>query len=168
MIDELLVASFDDPNAAASAAGKLVARGVVGVRVTSPVPYPAVRVPHPPRSLASLGWLSLGGALGTFIGGLVMVVYTSLAQPLSVGGMPVLSWPAFAVVLFEVTLLGAGVATFVSAVVLGAQTRRRLPARAREATAAGLLSIIVPVARLSPAEIAEIRASLTGAREVSP
>ena len=41
-----------------------------------------------------------------------------------VGGKPILAWTAFGVIMFELTMLFAGVANFLALVLLSAATRR--------------------------------------------
>lgn len=54
-----------------------------------------------------IGWLSFMGGLAGFFGMLLVQLYVSADYPLNVGGRPILAWPAFFVVDFEIMILGA-------------------------------------------------------------
>ncbi len=163
-----LMALYDDPDAAANAVRKLHARGVADVRLTSPAAYPVVEETGHPLGLQQLGWLALGGGLLGLATAIALVTYGSLAEPLVVGGKPVLAWPAFSVVMFELTMLGAGLTNFVAVIFFSALARRGVAKSARLAAAQGHIAVLVPLAQRSADEVAQIRALLGDALEVSP
>lgn len=72
-------------------------------RVRSPIPLHEAEV-SPVRR-----WVLVGGLTG-FASGWALTVGTALAWPLRVGGKPIVSWPAFFVIVFELTILFAALA----------------------------------------------------------
>ena len=54
-----------------------------------------------------MGWLSLLGGLFGFFGALLVQVLTNWNYPIDVGGRPILAWPAFVVVDYELMILFA-------------------------------------------------------------
>lgn len=54
-----------------------------------------------------IGWMSFLGGLAGFFGMLLVQLYVNADYPLDVGGRPILAWPAFVVVDFEIMILGA-------------------------------------------------------------
>jgi len=54
-----------------------------------------------------IGWMSFIGGLAGFFGMLLIQLYVNADYPLDVGGRPILAWPAFFVVDFEIMVLGA-------------------------------------------------------------
>jgi len=60
----------------------------------------------------------VGGILGGGTAYLLQYWINSIAYPLNIGGRPYHSWPAFIIVTFEMTILFAGIATFVGMLAL--------------------------------------------------
>jgi hypothetical protein len=165
MRDELL-AVFADPEAAADALRALRDDGVTRVRVVSPAPYPVVEQTGHPGPWRALGWIALAAGLTGLCGAMALEVITSRSMDLIVGGKPIVSWTAFGVVMFEMTMLGAGIATFTAVVVLSAITRRRVAQAARDAIASDRIAVVIAVA--DPDRRAAIARHLTRAVEVRP
>ena len=101
---------FSEPAQAAHAIRALRAAGVTDVRAAMPAPFPDV--------LAALGRprsrVGVGVFLGTTVGvlaGYALCAATSAAWPLVTGGKPILSWPAFTVIAFEMAVLIGGLTT---------------------------------------------------------
>jgi hypothetical protein len=69
-----------------------------------------------------IGPITLIGAVGGAVSGFAIQVGPTLDFPLDVGGRPILAWPAFALIGFELTVLGA-----VLAAILGMLILDRLP-----------------------------------------
>ncbi len=102
--DPGILASFADPAAAAKAIGALRKAGHADVRVAMPAPFPeVVAALGKPRS--PIGYVTWPGALVGLLCGVGLTVGTSLAWPLVTGGKPIVSWPPFVIVIFEVTVL---------------------------------------------------------------
>ncbi len=67
---------------------------------------------------------SAGGFVG-LVGIVALVRYTANAWPMNVGNMATLAWWAFLVPIFEMTMLGAIIATVVSLIATNGLLRRR-------------------------------------------
>jgi hypothetical protein len=117
-----LLAEFDEPEPLVEAAQRMRAAGYR--RLDAFAPYPVDDLP------AALGhrrsWvplLALGGGLVGAAAGYLLQYWVMVVQyPISVGGRPLHSWPAFIPVTFETTILGAA-----AAAVLGMLALNRLP-----------------------------------------
>jgi len=107
-----VLAVFSDPSAAAKAVRAAHLSGQRDVRAAMPAPFPEIlEAMEQKRSI--IGAVTLGGAgLGICLG-LWLTIGTSLALPISVGGKPVVSLPAFLVIVFEVTVLVGGASNFI-------------------------------------------------------
>ncbi len=163
-----VVALFDDPDAAAGAVRRLRALGVSGLRVAGPAAYPVVHDARRPGAWRFVGWMALGGALAGLAASIALQVLTSVSVNLMTSGKPIVAWVPFGIVMFELTMLGAGGTCFLSVVLLAVFSRRGLPARALTAAAEGKLAVVVPLSGRSASQLRDIRAALAGASEVSP
>ena len=89
-------------------------------------------LPHPDHDVehlieehtkpSKLKFFTLTGALTGCLTGLVFTSFTVLDWPLITGGKPLLSWPPFIVIAFELTILLGGLCSFI-----GLLTLARLP-----------------------------------------
>lgn len=165
MRDEV-IAMFADPDAAARALAALRGEGVTVARIASPAPYPAVNQTGHPGPWRLLGWIALVGGITGLGCAVALQVVTSRSLDQIVGGKPVLAWTAFGVVMFELTMLFAGVSTLISLVVLAAIARRRVARRARDAVSAERIAVVVPLADDSAELRQRVARSLAGAVEV--
>lgn len=161
-MDEPLIMTFEDPDAAADAVRKLRERGIGEIRMTSPAPYPAVHEAQPQRRSNLQWWLTIGGGLTGLGLAAALQIYAALHQPLIVAGKPILAWQPFAVITFAMTMLGAGLTTFVVMVVMAFFARRHVPKAARRAVGADRLAVVVGVGERSELDIGEIRDLLSG------
>jgi len=159
-----LIAVFADAGAATRALRALEALGVADATVVSP--FPLAHRGHRPGPERFLGWLVFGGGVAGLTTAIALQAGTSLVHPFVVGGKPVLAWPAFGVVMFELTLLFAGVVNFAGLAVLGAHGRRSFPAAARRALASDRLALVVPVDSSVTDREAAVRGALAEALEV--
>ena len=107
-----------------------------------------------------LGKVALLGAITGFATAALLQALTSRALGLVVGGKPILAWPAFGVIIFELTMLFAGVANFVALVVLSAAARRRVAASARAGADSERIVVLVPGERLEGERAAAVRSAL--------
>lgn len=99
-----LLGEFESPEALLSAARKAREAGYRKLDAFTPFPVEGLakilRLPTP--------WISVVGLIGGFAGGgiaLLMQVYVNYDYPLDVGGRPLYALSAFAVVVFELTIL---------------------------------------------------------------
>jgi hypothetical protein len=115
-----LLLEFDDPERLMDAARRLHADGQ---RFRAFTPFPI-------EGLAALAGFHetlvpklafWGGVVGAATG-FGMQVYTSLAYPIDIGGRPLVAWPAFMLIAFELMVLFA-----VLAAILGMLILNRLP-----------------------------------------
>jgi hypothetical protein len=165
---EELIASFADPDSAARALQALHDERVTTARVVSSAPFPAVHETGHPGPWRVLGWIALGGGLTGLSCAMALEVATSRSMDLIVGGKPIVSWTAFGVVMFELTMLFAGIANFAALVILSAFTRRTVSRRARREVTTDRLVVIVPLEGCSKDREAAIRRSLSSAVEIGP
>jgi len=165
---EELVAIFADPDSAARALHALHEEKVTTARVVSSAPFPAVHETGHPGPWRALGWIALVGGLTGLSCAMALEVATSRSMDLIVGGKPIVSWTAFGVVMFELTMLFAGLSNFIALVILSAVTRRTVSKRARGQVTTDRLVVVVPLEGCSQDLEAAIRRSLSGAVEVRP
>jgi hypothetical protein len=165
---EELVALFADPDSAAHALQALQAERVTTARVVSSAPFPAVHQTGRPGPWRTLGWIALVGGLTGLSCAMALEVATSRSMDLIVGGKPIVSWTAFGVVMFELTMLFAGLTNFTALVLLSAFTRRTVSRRARREVTTDRLVVVIPLEGCSADREAAIRRALSGAVEVRP
>jgi hypothetical protein len=165
MAEELVVV-FSDPDAAADALRALAGAGIPGVRVASPAPYPAVHLTGQPGPWRFLGTIALVGGLTGLGLATALQVITSRSLNIIVGGKPVLAWPAFGVVMFELTMLFAGIFNFTALVLLSALARRRISARARAQVGTERIVVVVPATGEGTPADPRLGALLAGGVEV--
>jgi hypothetical protein len=117
-----LIAEFDNPDDLLAAAHRARAEGYRRMDAFTPLPIEglAEAVGFERTSLPLV--VFIGGLCGC-IGGFLLQYFPSVIDyPLNVGGKPFNSWPAFVPVTFELTILGAALAT-----VLGMLAMNGLP-----------------------------------------
>jgi hypothetical protein len=131
--------------------------------VVSAAPFPAVNLTGRPGPWRVLGKVALFGGLTGLACAAALQAVTSVSLGLVVGGKPILAWPAFGVIMFELTMLFAGAANFMALVVLGALARRQLPRAARDLVDSEHLVVVVPGDQLDGARGAAVRQALAGA-----
>jgi hypothetical protein len=163
-----LIALFADPDSAARALQALREEQVSNARIVSAAPFPAVRETGRPGPWRALGRIALFGGLTGLGCAVALEVATSRSMNLIVGGKPIVAWTAFGVVMFELTMLFAGLFNFTALVVLSAFARRGVSRRGRDGVTTDRLVVVVPLAGCSVDREAAIRRSLSGALEVLP
>ena len=109
---------FDGPDAAQRAYTGLKRAGISprDITVVSSEPFEAFEFSHRDHSMILFRVALLGGLVG-FASAIALVVGTEKAWPLVTGGMPIVAWYPNLVIIFEMTMLGAIVATVVSLLV---------------------------------------------------
>ena len=102
-----LMAEFDTPGALIAAAERSREAGYR--KLDAYAPYPIEELVHAlGHHHSKLPLMVLGGGIVGCLAGLGLQVYVNaFAYPLNIGGKPVLSWPAFVPVTFEMTILFA-------------------------------------------------------------
>jgi Protein of unknown function (DUF3341) len=118
-----VLAIFADPSAAARAVRAAHEAGHLDVRAAMPAPFPEV-LEAMAQKRSIIGAVTLCGAVAGMCLGLWLTIGTSLALPITVGGKPVVSLPAFLVIVFEMTVLVGGLSNFVG-MLAGAWLGRR-------------------------------------------
>jgi hypothetical protein len=157
---EPLVTAFSDPDAAERALHRLREAEVMDARVVSAAPFPAVHLTGRPGPWPVLGKVALVGAITGFTTAALLQALTSRSLGLIVGGKPILSWPAFGVIIFELTMLFAGVANFVALVVLCAWVRRKVAASARASADSERIVVVVPRSHIECERAAAVHSAL--------
>jgi hypothetical protein len=166
---EPLVALFDDPDAAARALTALAAAEVRGARVVSAAPFPAVHLTGLPGPWRVLTKVAIIGGLTGLSAAAALQAITSESLGLVVGGKPILAWPAFSVIMFELTMLFAGASNFLALVILSALARRKVARQARAQMDSERIVVVVPADQLEGQRLAVVRTALAGAvAEVRP
>lgn len=121
-----LVAEFDDPTALVEAAHKIKERGYRNFEAYTPYPIKHLdeiipgRNPVPPIVL-------IGGLLGAATAWSMEYYIAAIDYPINVGGRPLYSWPSFIPILFELTVLFAGVFAFFGTLALCGFPRPHFP-----------------------------------------
>ncbi|MEI7844289.1 MAG: quinol:electron acceptor oxidoreductase subunit ActD [Chloroflexota bacterium] len=109
----MLLALFPDLDPAAQAVAKLREIGVKDehVNVISGIPVTEAMLGRP-KQPSNVPRLAMGGAVGGLIVGALLAFVTPSQYPLNVGGQSVIPGPPSVVVLFEMTMLGMLISTF--------------------------------------------------------
>ena len=109
----MLLALFPDLDPAAQAVAKLREIGVTDehVNVISGIPITEAMLGRP-KQPSNVPRLAMGGAVGGLIIGALLAFVTPSQYPLNVGGQSVIPGPPSVVVLFEMTMLGMLISTF--------------------------------------------------------
>ena len=109
----MLLAVFPDLDPAAQAVEKLRELGVADdhVNVISGIPVTEAMLGRP-RQASNVPRLAMGGAVAGMCVGIFLAFWTPASYPLNVGGQPVIPGPPSVVVIFEMTMLGMLISTF--------------------------------------------------------
>jgi len=98
---------------------KLVKEGVSPEAITLYTPYPLHEAEEILQIKTSpLRYFTLIGALSGLLFGLFLTIWTSLDWPLIRGGKPILAFPPFIILAFELTVLFGGVISFIGYLLL--------------------------------------------------
>jgi hypothetical protein len=119
---------YDNPEVAQRAVDGLRAAGVADadIQVMSSEPFEEFEFSHR-DSGTWMHWMAGVGGLAGFTGAYLLTTITQQSWPLKTSGMPIVApWPNL-IVMFEMTMLGAILAT-VAALFVGARLPKRLPA----------------------------------------
>jgi hypothetical protein len=107
------LALFEDIDPAVAAIDHLRGMGVSDeqINVVSGIPLTEAMLGRP-RQWSNVPRLAIGGAVAGFLMGSFLAFVTPLMYPVTVGGQPLIPGPPTIVVLFEMTMLGMLVSTF--------------------------------------------------------
>ena len=106
-----LLAEFDTPTALVEAAQQARAAGYRRMDGYSPFPIEELAEALGFEKTSVPLVVLIGGILGGSLGYLMQYWISVINYPLNIGGRPLNSWPAFVVVTFEMTILGAALFT---------------------------------------------------------
>jgi hypothetical protein len=100
-----IIAEFEDAHAVVEAARRTRAAGFEKIDAFSPLPVEGLSDALGQRDFSVPLIMLAGGILGG-VGGFALLWYcTSIAYPLNIGGRPLLTWPSFMPITFELTVL---------------------------------------------------------------
>ena len=107
----VIVGSFAEEEQCAHAIEELRAANVTRFRAFSPFPSHIIKhALHQPKSNAR--WVSLTGGISGVLTGLALTIGTTYEWRLNAGGKPLISWPPFIVICFELMILFGGIFGF--------------------------------------------------------
>ena len=107
-----VMAEFDNPTALVNAARAAREKGYRKLDAYSPFPIEELSDALDLRK-NRLPLIVLGGGIVGGLAGYLMQYYVTVWNfPINIGGRPLHSWPSYIVITFEMTMLGAIVATF--------------------------------------------------------
>jgi hypothetical protein len=110
---------YSDPDAAQHAVESLRHAGVAddAITVMASQPYEEYEFSHRYKH-TWLFWIAAGGGALGLLAGLALAYFTETLWPLVTGGMPIVAWWPNIIIMFELTMLGAILATVVSLLVM--------------------------------------------------
>jgi len=109
---------YADPESAQYAVDQLRKDGVPdhSITVITSQPYEEFEFSHRFKH-TWLFWIAAGGGALGLAGGLALAYLTQTSWPIVTGGMPIMAWWPTIIIMFELTMLGAILATVVSLLV---------------------------------------------------
>jgi len=121
-----IYALYGDADAAQRAVDGLRAAGVAERDITIISGEPIEEYEFGQRDKATwLHWIAGAGGFAGLLVGTWLTWFAETAWPLSTGNMPIVSWWPNLIIMFELTMLGAILATVVTLVVAGGLARRK-------------------------------------------
>lgn len=123
----LLFANFETPERARAAAGKLRQSGHTVREVYAPIPSAELEHLVGAHKSRIRQIMLVAGIIGALTGFLMQVWSAVLDYPINSGGRPLLSWPAFMLVTFELAVLFAALSGFVAFLAEARLTRLHAP-----------------------------------------
>src|SRR5262249_41018409 len=154
-----IYALFDDGQAAQRAVDRVRAAGVPEGGILGLSSRPLERFIRSRPDRAARQWLiaAVGGVIGLAFG-TALTTLTQTAWPLSTGNMPIITWWANLIIMFEMTMLGAIVATVGTLLVLAGLGR----SRGVSAPAVPAGQILVGVERPTAEQVGHLQRALRG------
>lgn len=106
---------YSDPESAQHAVDELRRHGVRNdsITVVTSQPYEEYEFSHRYKQTWIFWIAAAGGAVG-LLSGLALALLTETSWPIVTGGMPIIAWWPNIIIMFELTMLGAILATVVS------------------------------------------------------
>jgi hypothetical protein len=106
-----IISSFADDAQCANAIEELRAAALDDFNTFSPIP--SHRIEHAiGRKKSPVRWMVLTGGISGILTGLAITIGTTYEWRLNVGGKPLLSWPPFIIICFELMVLLGGISGF--------------------------------------------------------
>jgi hypothetical protein len=139
---ETKVAVFDTRDEAITALGELRRGGVPDSSITVMSSEPLHLETSNQTKTRIAGFAIMGGLIGAAIA-LLLTVWTSQRVDLVTGGMPIVSPWAFGIIVFELTALGAILATFGRMIFEAGLVKRRGPVDYDVAVADGKIVVLI-------------------------
>jgi hypothetical protein len=154
-----LYALYDDGDAAQRAVNGLRKAGVAdsGITVISDQPMEAYEFGEMNRT-TWIWYIASGGGVAGLLFSTWLTRMTELAWPLPTGNMPIVSWWPNLIVMFELTMLGAILATVITLLVAGGLVRRPPPLYDPDVTGGKILVGVENPSRVEDVERALVAA----------
>ena len=138
-----ILAQYDSVGAAIRGIRRLREAGHENLDVFSPIPYPELEEAMGIVSSPVRRWALIGGITG-FTTAVALTGLTSLAYPLVTQGKPILSWPAYFVIMFELTILLTGLFGFAGVLYHTHRSRKRMSPAYRESFSVDRYGVYLP------------------------
>lgn len=138
-----ILAEYDNVGATIAGIERLRAAGHDDLDVFSPIPYEALEEAMGIVSSPIRRWALIGGFTG-FATAVALTSLTSLAYPMITQGKPIVALPAYFIIMFELTILFAGLFGFGGLLYHTHKTRRRISPAYRERFSVDRYGIFVP------------------------
>ena len=131
-----IISSFADEAQCARAIEELRAAKVGDFNTFSPIP--SHKIEHAiGKQKSPVRWIVLAGGISGVLTGLAITIGTTYEWRLNAGGKPLLSWPPFIIICFELMVLLGGIFGFLGVLVLVGYSRDRDCAGLRRALRRG-------------------------------
>jgi hypothetical protein len=112
-----IISSFADDAECAHAIEELRAAQVGDFNTFSPIP--SHRIEHAiGKKKSPVRWIVLAGGISGILTGLAITIGTTYEWRLNAGGKPLLSWPPFIIICFELMVLLGGISGFTGVLAL--------------------------------------------------
>jgi hypothetical protein len=162
-----LYALYDDGDAAQRAVNGLRKAGVAdsAITVISDQPMEAYEFGEMNRT-TWIWYIASGGGVAGLLFGTWLTRMTELAWPLPTGNMPIVSWWPNLIVMFELTMLGAILATVITLLVAGGLVRRPPPLYDPDVTGGKILVGVENPSRVEDVERALVAAGSAQIRRI--
>jgi hypothetical protein len=148
---------YPDGHSAQQAIGRLHAAGVPDRDITIQSAQPMEDFEFGHRDKATwMWWIACGGALVGMASALGLSWLTEVSWPIDVGGLPIFAWWPNLIIAFELTMLGAILATVITLAIAARLGRR--PAIYDAEVSDG--KILVGVANPAESALADVKAAL--------